>query len=240
MFSIIGIVVVFGCVVAGYLMEHGNLKVLIQPAELVTILGAAVGTVLFANPLYILIKIGKGIGAAFGGSQFTKQRYLGGLLHDIGMLPLLVIAAKEQAFRGDTSSGPWGGSMEAEKTYFGLNHCEVGRWIGQSWNFFPSFIDVFENHHHPERSTRDPHLVGIVSAADHFCETHSMTPPSDAEPQESLDPIPEDEWLAVCFPRLDANERSELTEMVETEYLHLLPVIEFNNPAEHSMPGKTS
>lgn len=57
-------------------MEHGNLKVLIQPAELVTILGAAIGTVLIANPLHILIKIGKGIGGAFGGSQFTKQSYM--------------------------------------------------------------------------------------------------------------------------------------------------------------------
>src|ERR1700722_9481713 len=79
MFSIIGIDVVFGCVVAGYLMEHGNLKVLIQPAELVTILGAAIGTVLIANPLHILIKIGKGLGGAFGGSQFTKQRYMDSL-----------------------------------------------------------------------------------------------------------------------------------------------------------------
>ena len=75
MFAIIGIVVVFGCVVAGYLMEHGNLKVLMQAAELIIILGAAIGTVLIANPLHILIKIGKGIGAAFGGSPFTKQRY---------------------------------------------------------------------------------------------------------------------------------------------------------------------
>jgi chemotaxis protein MotA len=75
MFSIIGIVVVFGCVVAGYLMEHGNLKVLLQPAELIIILGAAIGTVLIANPLYILKQIGAGIGAAFGGSPFDKQRY---------------------------------------------------------------------------------------------------------------------------------------------------------------------
>lgn len=79
MFSIIGIVVVFGAVVAGYLMEHGNLKVLMQPAELIIILGAAIGTVLIANPLYILTKIGKGIGSAFGGSPFTKQRYLDAL-----------------------------------------------------------------------------------------------------------------------------------------------------------------
>src|SRR5579872_2811088 len=76
MFAIIGIVVVFGAVVAGYLMEHRNLKVLMQPAELIIILGAAIGTVLVANPLYILLAIGKGVGGAFGGSPFTKQRYL--------------------------------------------------------------------------------------------------------------------------------------------------------------------
>src|SRR5579872_7294206 len=76
MFSIIGIVIVFGCVVAGYLMEHGNLKVLMQPAELIIILGAAIGTVLIANPLHILKKIGGGFGKAFGGSPFNKMRYL--------------------------------------------------------------------------------------------------------------------------------------------------------------------
>jgi flagellar motor component MotA len=75
MFSIIGIVVVFGAVVAGYLMEHGNLKVLMQPAELIIILGAAIGTVLIANPIHILMKIVSGMGAAFGGSPFNKQRY---------------------------------------------------------------------------------------------------------------------------------------------------------------------
>ena len=76
MFIIIGIVVVFGAVIGGYLMEHGNLKVLIQPAELVTIGGAAIGTLLIANPLHILKKIVGGITGVFGGSKFTKQRYL--------------------------------------------------------------------------------------------------------------------------------------------------------------------
>jgi len=57
MFVIIGIVVVIGAIVSGYLMEHGNLKVLLQPAELVIIGGAGAGTVLIANPLFILKKI---------------------------------------------------------------------------------------------------------------------------------------------------------------------------------------
>jgi chemotaxis protein MotA len=49
MFAIIGIVLVFACVIAGFLMEKGKLPVLIQPAELVTIGGAAIGTVLAAT-----------------------------------------------------------------------------------------------------------------------------------------------------------------------------------------------
>jgi hypothetical protein len=85
MFSIIGIVVVFGAVVAGYLMEHGNLKVLMQPAELIIILGAAIGTVLIANPIHILMKIVSGVGAAFGGSPFNKQRYTDDAIENHGV-----------------------------------------------------------------------------------------------------------------------------------------------------------
>jgi HD-like signal output (HDOD) protein len=171
-----------------------------------------------------------------------EQAYLGGLLHDIGVLPLLMIAAEENTLKGDTISGPWGGSVEAEKAQFGLTHCEVGRWIGQSWNFFPSFIDVFENHHSPERSVRDPHLVGIVAAADRFCERHSMAPPSEGEGQEipETEPALGDEFLTTCLPRLDAKDCAELTEMLETEYLHLVPVIEFNNSTELRMAGKSA
>src|ERR1700730_3954436 len=79
MFAIIGIVVVFGSVIGGYLMEHGNLRVLIQPAELVVIGGASIGTVLIANPLHILKQIAAGLAGVFGGSKFTKQRYLDSL-----------------------------------------------------------------------------------------------------------------------------------------------------------------
>jgi chemotaxis protein MotA len=76
MFSIIGIVVVFGAIVGGYLMEHGHLAVLMQPAELVIIFGAAVGTVLIANPLPVVIKMMKMIGGVFGSNKFTKAFYL--------------------------------------------------------------------------------------------------------------------------------------------------------------------
>ena len=79
MFAIIGIVVVFGCVIGGFLMEHGNLKVLIQPAEVVTIAGAALGTLLVANPIHILKSVASSLPVVLKGSKFTKAWYLDSL-----------------------------------------------------------------------------------------------------------------------------------------------------------------
>jgi chemotaxis protein MotA len=75
MFPIIGILIVFGAVTGGYLMEHGNLKVLLQPAELLIIGGAAAGTILIANPPTVLKGILGGFGAVFGSSKFGKSLY---------------------------------------------------------------------------------------------------------------------------------------------------------------------
>jgi chemotaxis protein MotA len=57
-------------------MEHGNIRVLLQPAELLIIGGAASGTILIANPFHILKKIMGGLVATLKGSMFTKERYL--------------------------------------------------------------------------------------------------------------------------------------------------------------------
>jgi chemotaxis protein MotA len=85
MFVIIGIFVVFGAVIGGYLMEHGELMVLVQPAEYVIILGAAIGTVLIANPPSVLKGMISGILGALKGSPYGKKRYLEALkaLYDI-------------------------------------------------------------------------------------------------------------------------------------------------------------
>ena len=76
MFTIIGIVVVIGAILGGYLFEHGNLTVLIQPAELIIIGGAALGTLLVANPLPIILGVVRGILATFKPSRYSKAYYL--------------------------------------------------------------------------------------------------------------------------------------------------------------------
>jgi chemotaxis protein MotA len=76
MFAIIGIVVVIGSVIGGFLMEHGKIAVLIQPAELLILCGAAAGTLLIANPMSIIKDIIAGVLGVLKGSPFTKARYL--------------------------------------------------------------------------------------------------------------------------------------------------------------------
>jgi chemotaxis protein MotA len=85
MFAIIGILVVFGSVVGGFLMERGKLPLLAQPAELLIIGGAALGTLLAANPPGLLIKIVRSLLGVIGGSRYTSALYLESLrmLNDI-------------------------------------------------------------------------------------------------------------------------------------------------------------
>jgi chemotaxis protein MotA len=76
MFAIIGIVLVFAAVIGGFLMEKGQLAVLVQPAELLIIAGAGIGTLLVANPIHILKGIVSGLMGVLKGSKFGKDRYL--------------------------------------------------------------------------------------------------------------------------------------------------------------------
>jgi chemotaxis protein MotA len=76
MFAILGILVVFGSIISGFLMEKGNLHVLMQPAELLIIAGAASGTLLTANPMHIIKDIAHALTGLLKGSPFGKERYL--------------------------------------------------------------------------------------------------------------------------------------------------------------------
>ena len=54
MFFIIGVVVVFGSVIGGYMGAGGHLDVLWQPFEGVIIFGAGIGAYIISNPKTVL------------------------------------------------------------------------------------------------------------------------------------------------------------------------------------------
>lgn len=76
MFAIVGMLVVVGAVIGGFLMEHGKLAVLMQPAELVIIGGAALGTLLVGNPMPVVLKTARSALGVLQPSPYSKAFYL--------------------------------------------------------------------------------------------------------------------------------------------------------------------
>jgi chemotaxis protein MotA len=74
--TVVGILIVIGSIIGGYLMEHGHLTVLFQPAELVVIGGAALGTVFIANSFSTVMRLFKSIASVFTPSRYTRKFYL--------------------------------------------------------------------------------------------------------------------------------------------------------------------
>jgi chemotaxis protein MotA len=76
MYALIGIAAVFAAVLGGFLLEKGNPWVLLQPAELLIVGGAAAGIVMVANPPSIMRKMWRGCLAAFRPPSRTSQSFL--------------------------------------------------------------------------------------------------------------------------------------------------------------------
>ncbi|MFT9348642.1 MAG: flagellar motor stator protein MotA [Gluconobacter japonicus] len=78
MFIIIGLGVVLACVFGSFVASGGAIGPLLasMPFELLTILGAAVGTFVMANSIGAVKHLPAGIKKAMKGSQYTRQDYL--------------------------------------------------------------------------------------------------------------------------------------------------------------------
>ena len=73
--TVIGLAVLFGCIVGGYALHGGVLDILFQPSEVLIICGAALGSVLIGTPSKILRLVGRGVRRTLIGTGFTTQHY---------------------------------------------------------------------------------------------------------------------------------------------------------------------
>jgi chemotaxis protein MotA len=162
MFAIAGILIVLGAVIGGYLMEGGRLEVLIQPAELVIIGGAAVGTVLIANPLALLKKMLGGLLGILKGSPYTKDAYLEALK----MMNTLFVSARKHG---------------ATKLESDIEEPEKSDVFAQ----FP----VFMKNHHAVEFVCDTLRMSISGGVEPFTLDQMMETDIDVHHQEEQRPI---------------------------------------------------
>ena len=76
MFVIIGVLIVIVSVVGGFMMEKGNPKLLLHPAELIIIFGAAIGSFIISSPPKVAAAVIKKIASIVNSKSPTKEQYL--------------------------------------------------------------------------------------------------------------------------------------------------------------------
>lgn len=69
----IGVIVVLGSVIGGFIIAGGKIPTLIQPAEFIVIAGAAGGSLLISLTPVMLSKLFKRIGGVFGRTPYTRS-----------------------------------------------------------------------------------------------------------------------------------------------------------------------
>jgi HD-like signal output (HDOD) protein len=156
----------------------------------------------------------------------TEQAYLAGLLHDLGVLPLLLLAVPPRGPKVTPGTIPWGESVELERQHSGVDHCLVGKCIGLSWNFAPEIIDVLAHHHHPQDAQQDRTLVEIVVAADLVCQMHGVRVGGEPSRIVLADRNIYKNLLDSSTPSLTDDERIELAKILELEFPDIVHLLE--------------
>jgi chemotaxis protein MotA len=82
MFFIVGLILVVGAVLAGYTMEGGKIKILLEPlpAELTILVGAAVGAFLAGNTMSTIKSVAASVAKPLKGSKYNKAVYMESLM----------------------------------------------------------------------------------------------------------------------------------------------------------------
>jgi HD-like signal output (HDOD) protein len=156
----------------------------------------------------------------------TEQAYLAGLLHDLGVLPLLLLTAGTRDPTIVPGAIAWGESVELERQYSGVDHCLVGKCIGLSWNFAPQIIEVLEYHHRPQDARYDRTLVEIVVAADLVCQMHGVRVGGEPSRIELADRNVYKSLLDNSTQSMTETEKTELAKVLEIEFPEIMHLLE--------------
>jgi chemotaxis protein MotA len=156
MFLLIGVGVVFVCVLGGYVAAGGHIAVLIQPFELLIILGAAIGAFIIGNPKWLIARAAKAMGQAMKGPAYTKEHY-------IELLSMLYQVLKLAKAKGMLAlephvENPEESSIFASFPHFHANHhamtfvCDYLRMISlgteNGYELEALMDEEIETHHH--------------------------------------------------------------------------------------------
>jgi putative nucleotidyltransferase with HDIG domain len=107
--------------------------------------------------------------------NLREEYFIGGLLHDIGKIPLNDVFDEEylNVIRAaDMNKVPL---VQMENEMLGVNHTEVGRMIAEKWKLSSETFDCILNHHDPHQAQQENFkLVSAVYMANSYCNLNEI------------------------------------------------------------------
>jgi len=98
-----------------------------------------------------------------GHDMVDEYCYMCGLLHSIGQLVLLSAFPSQYAALLARTSACGCRLMEAERSQFGVDHCELGAALLKKWNIPDEMVDAAAHHHDPASGSHP--FTPIVNAS---------------------------------------------------------------------------
>lgn len=109
------------------------------------------------------------------GRSLPEEAYVGGLLHDIGLV-LLDQTLRRHFVRVLDEISPTVATCDVETQVLSFDHATLGGYVAQRWNFPQQIVDAITYHHHP-LSYAGPHkeMLYLVSIANYLCSRAGKT-----------------------------------------------------------------
>lgn len=103
-----------------------------------------------------------------------EKAYLGGLLHDLGVLVNTIACTEQYRECMKVAHDRRTPLHTLEMEFLGLTHCRTGKILAQQWNFPSDLVDVIEFHHDVAAATAAPALVALVHLSDLLCRLRDL------------------------------------------------------------------
>jgi putative nucleotidyltransferase with HDIG domain len=104
-----------------------------------------------------------------------EEYFIGGLLHDIGKIPLNEIFEESYMKAIRAADMKKANLLDMEKEFIGITHTDVGKMIAEKWNLMDEAFECVLFHHDPNMaSEKNYKLVTSVYMADIYCNMNQV------------------------------------------------------------------
>jgi putative nucleotidyltransferase with HDIG domain len=103
-----------------------------------------------------------------------EKAYLGGLLHDIGIVAHLWLVPEEFQHVLETAASQHVPLHFVECDQLGVTHCQTGKMVAEKWHLPPDLTAVVACHHDLDNAPAHRALVAVVALSDLLCRMSGL------------------------------------------------------------------